>query len=87
MNSLMRRRTPHGGAMLWTVSRLQRADVYRSHLERRMKYSCNVCSYVYDPQRGDPDHGVPPGTSFDDLPEDWICPDCSVGKSEFSPQA
>ncbi len=49
------------------------------------KYVCNVCGYVYDPAAGDPGTGIKPGTSFADLPDDWICPDCGVGKSDFSP--
>ncbi len=48
------------------------------------KYKCNVCGYVYDPEVGDPTQSVPPGTAFDDLPSDWTCPDCGVGKEEFS---
>lgn len=51
-----------------------------------MKFVCDVCGYVYDPKVGDPDHGVPAGTAFEDVPADWVCPDCGVGKSEFSPQ-
>ncbi len=49
------------------------------------KYVCNACGYVYDPQQGDPDNGIEPGTSFADLPGDWVCPDCGVGKEEFAP--
>jgi rubredoxin len=44
---------------------------------------CRVCDYVYDPAKGDPDHGVPPGTQLDDLPEDWTCPLCGAGKAAF----
>ena len=51
-----------------------------------MKYVCNVCGYVYDPEKGDPDNGVPPGTAFEDLSDDWVCPECGVGKDEFSPE-
>ena len=51
-----------------------------------MKFVCDVCGYVYDPKVGDPDHGVPAGTAFEDIPAGWVCPDCGVGKSEFSPQ-
>jgi len=40
-----------------------------------MKYVCTVCAYVYDPEVGDPDNGVEPGTAFDDLPDDWVCPE------------
>jgi rubredoxin len=48
------------------------------------KYVCDVCGYEYDPAVGDPDNGIAPGTAFEDLPEDWVCPLCSVGKDEFS---
>jgi len=50
------------------------------------KYVCNICGYVYDPAAGDPDSGIEPGTAFEDLPEDWVCPVCGVGKDQFSPQ-
>ena len=50
------------------------------------KYVCNVCGYVYDPEKGDPDGGIEPGTAFEDIPEDWVCPVCGVGKDQFSPQ-
>ena len=49
------------------------------------KYVCDVCGYVYDPAVGDPDNGVPTGTPFDKLPDEWVCPECGAGKSEFSP--
>ena len=48
------------------------------------KYVCNVCGYEYDPAVGDPDNGIAPGTSFEDLPADWVCPLCGVGKEDFS---
>ena len=47
------------------------------------KYKCIVCGYVYDPEKGDPDSGVIPGTPFDKLPDDWTCPICGVGKDKF----
>jgi rubredoxin len=47
------------------------------------QYVCLACGYIYDPAKGDPDHGHPPGTSFDDLPDDWVCPECGVPKTEF----
>lgn len=50
---------------------------------RMDKYVCNVCGYVYDPEAGDPDNGVDPGTAFDDVPDDWTCPVCGAGKSDF----
>jgi rubredoxin len=49
-------------------------------------YICTVCQYVYDPNVGDPDNGIAPGTSFADLPEDWVCPVCGVGKDAFEPE-
>ncbi len=49
-------------------------------------YLCEICGYLYDPAEGDPDNGINPGTSFDDLPEDWVCPLCFVGKEEFIEQ-
>ncbi len=42
-----------------------------------------MCGYIYDPKKGDPDNGVQPGTAFEDLPEDWVCPECGAGKEEF----
>ena len=47
------------------------------------KWVCTICGYVYDPEVGDPDAGIEPGTAFEDLPEDWVCPDCGVGKDMF----
>lgn len=47
------------------------------------KYVCNVCGYEYDPAVGDSDHGIPAGTSFESLPESWVCPACGVGKDQF----
>ena len=50
------------------------------------KYRCDVCDYIYDPAEGDPDSGFPPGTPFEDLPADWACPLCGVGKEDFVPE-
>ncbi len=47
------------------------------------KYRCTVCSYIYDPELGDPDGGIKPGTPFEEIPADWVCPVCGVSKSEF----
>ncbi|MBO4317324.1 MAG: rubredoxin [Mailhella sp.] len=52
-----------------------------------MKYTCNVCGWEYDPAVGDPDGGIAPGTSFEDIPEDWVCPVCGAGKSDFEAAA
>ena len=48
------------------------------------KYQCDACGYIYDPEEGDPDSGIPKGTSFEELPADWVCPLCGVGKDRFS---
>jgi rubredoxin len=49
------------------------------------KYQCTACDYVYDPEKGDPDNGVEPGTPFEDVPDDWVCPDCGADKDMFEP--
>lgn len=49
------------------------------------KHKCLICGYIYDPAVGDPDNGVKAGTAFEDLPDDWVCPDCGAGKDEFEP--
>lgn len=48
------------------------------------KYECDVCGYIYDLEQGDPDNGVAPGTPFEALPDDWVCPDCGADKSQFT---
>ncbi|MGD9029333.1 MAG: rubredoxin [Anaerolineae bacterium] len=47
------------------------------------KWECLVCGYIYDPAEGDPDGGIAAGTAFEDLPDDWVCPDCGVGTDMF----
>ncbi len=47
------------------------------------KYRCIVCDYIYDPEIGDPENGIEPGTAFENIPEDWVCPLCGVDKSNF----
>ena len=47
------------------------------------KYICTVCDWVYDPEIGDPEHGIAPGTKFEDIPDDWVCPLCGGGKEDF----
>ena len=47
------------------------------------KYRCTVCGYIYEPENGDPDGGVKPGTPFENIPDDWVCPICGAAKSEF----
>ncbi len=48
------------------------------------KYVCDVCGWIYDEELGDPDNGIAPGTKFEDLPDDFVCPLCGVGKDSFS---
>jgi len=49
-------------------------------------YKCMVCGYEYVESEGDPDHGIAPGTKFEDIPDDWVCPVCGVGKDQFEKQ-
>lgn len=49
------------------------------------KYICTNCGYIYDPAAGDPKNGIPTRTTFDQLPDDWVCPVCYVGKDQFDP--
>ncbi|HNV82485.1 MAG: rubredoxin [Tenuifilaceae bacterium] len=46
-------------------------------------YECPVCGYIYDPSQGDPSQGIEPGTPFEELPSDWVCPICSIPKDDF----
>lgn len=47
------------------------------------KWKCLVCGYIYDPEEGDPENGIDPGTPFEKLPDDWVCPACGVTKDQF----
>ncbi len=55
-------------------------------VSRMVRYICDYCSYIYDPQAGDPDNIIPPGTPFEMLPEDWECPVCGATRDSFSPE-
>ena len=66
-----------------------RQDHHQNHFTKKTnrkmkKYVCDVCGYEYDPTVGDPENGIAAGTAFEDLPEDWVCPLCGVGKDQFS---
>ncbi|MGC9367557.1 MAG: rubredoxin [bacterium] len=50
------------------------------------KYVCKLCGYVYDPEKGDPDNGVNPGTPFSEVPDSWVCPICGAAKDLFKKQ-
>lgn len=58
----------------------------RKEENKMSKYECSVCGYVYNPEIGDPENGVVAGTAFEDLPEDWVCPECGVAKDMFEKQ-
>ena len=64
-----------------------RINIKNIKVERRIiimkKYECELCGYIYDPAVGDDDGGIAPGTSFEALPEDWVCPLCGAGKEDF----
>ena len=62
-------------------------DTKKEKEEEKMdKYVCKICGYVYDPEKGDPDGGIDPGTAFEDIPDDWVCPLCGAAKSDFEKQ-
>ena len=48
------------------------------------RYVCNICGFIYDPQAGDLDSGISPGTPFEDIPDDWVCPECGAVKDQFT---
>jgi rubredoxin len=58
-------------------------DEMRSGTGGADRWKCSKCGYVYDPRYGDRDHGIQPGTPFEDLPETWTCPRCGAGKNKF----
>ena len=64
--------------------RMDKPKNNKKEVKKMDKYVCDVCGYVYDPEAGDPDNDIKPGTAFEDLPDDWVCPLCGAPKSEFS---
>ena len=67
------------------VTLIQKKRIINTLKQHKMdKYVCDVCGWVYDPEVGDPDGGIAPGTKFEDIPDDWVCPVCGVGKDQFS---
>jgi flavin reductase (DIM6/NTAB) family NADH-FMN oxidoreductase RutF/rubredoxin len=55
----------------------------RKEVKKMAKYECTVCGYIYDPELGDPDGGIKPGTPFEEIPDDWVCPVCGASKDQF----
>lgn len=67
-----------------TTPRTAPSYITEEEEERKVeKYRCTVCNYIYDPELGDPDGGVKPGTPFTEIPDDWVCPVCAAAKSDF----
>ena len=54
-------------------------------MARPRRYRCLQCEHIYDPAEGDPASGIPGGTPFEDLPDEWMCPDCGATKADFEP--
>ena len=72
----------HINRALATGSPTNESRVKEKFMER---WICTICQYVYDPEAGDPDNNVHPGTTFEDIPDDWVCPLCGAGKDVFEP--
>lgn len=72
----------HADAKIFTAFKFY--IIWKEIIEMK-KYFCNPCGYTYDPAKGDPEHGIKPGTAFEDLPDDWVCPVCGIDKSMFQP--
>jgi rubredoxin len=70
--------------MQLALSFLKSAGYGKRRTKLMAKWVCDVCGYVYDPEVGDPDNGVAAGTAWEDVPEEWVCPLCGVGKDQFS---
>jgi rubredoxin/flavin reductase (DIM6/NTAB) family NADH-FMN oxidoreductase RutF len=75
-------RTPQTAA---TYIKVESKTLAKEGIGKMKKYKCIMCGYIYDPAVGDVDNGVEPGTAFEDLPDDWVCPDCGAGKDQFEP--
>lgn len=69
-----------------TMAEIIEEDEGTEEAEDSARYVCIVCGWVYDPDEGDPDSGIAPGTPFKDIPDDWTCPACGVGKEHFEPE-
>jgi rubredoxin len=67
------------------ILKKKKQDKYKEKESKMKKYKCLLCGYIYDPETGDPANGVEAGTSFEDLPDNWVCPECGAGKDEFEP--
>lgn len=70
--------------ILWIKRKRRWAWKCRTERKLNMKYVCDVCGWVYDEEAGYPEGGIAPGTKWEDVPEDFVCPLCFVGKEQFS---
>ncbi len=59
------------------------SNAYTLDTYTKGKYLCEACPYIYDPEKGDPEGGIPAGTPFENIPDDWLCPICKVDKTHF----
>jgi len=75
-------RTPKTAA---TYIKIEPKAKVKKRVKNMKKYKCLMCGYIYDPVAGDPDNGVQAGTAFEDLPDEWVCPECGAAKDEFEP--
>ncbi len=75
-----------GDAAQGGVSKLNTASIKKGDTMSKV-YVCSACGYEYDPAVGDPENGIKPGTPFEELPEDWTCPLCGLGKEVFEEKA
>ena len=80
----IRIKQPVKSSVRYEVPAAKAAGIISERMVKNMKkYVCGPCGYEYDPAVGDPDNGIAAGTAFEDLPEDWVCPICGVGKDDF----
>ncbi len=69
----------------WATVCCTNGGTERVRRRRMQKWRCTICQYIYDPAEGDPGDGISPGTSFEELPDEWVCPLCGAGKELFEP--
>ena len=67
------------------IAKKKSKEKLKQGANKMKKYKCLMCGYIYDPAVGDPESDIEAGTAFEALPDDWVCPDCGVGKDEFEP--
>lgn len=84
-HEVKRGKTPKNAVTYIAGDKPEKDDIIKERRDEKVgRYVCDVCGYIYDPDKGDPDNDIEPGTSFADLPADWVCPVCGVSKADFS---